>query len=87
PLTDIWLLQGSDRATLESIVDSLQQGLLEVAGARHSGSGPTQGSLVLTQQQLQQLHHFQSHHLSQQQSASVGGVRQHAVTFTLPSHT
>lgn len=48
-------MQGSDRLTLEHIVDGLQS-VVEVRGGGHSGAGGTQpGQIVFTQQQLQQL--------------------------------
>ncbi|XP_068082122.1 serine-rich adhesin for platelets [Anabrus simplex] len=44
------ICQGSERATLESIVDSLQQSLLEVAGSRQGGASVAGSSFLLTHQ-------------------------------------
>ncbi|XP_069693632.1 mucin-2-like isoform X3 [Periplaneta americana] len=85
-------LKSSSRTTLESLVDSLQQGLLDpstTAGgggtsARHAATGASQvapaGSLVLTQHQLQQLQQFQAGNAS-------GRPQGQAVAFTLPPHS
>ncbi|KAJ9582979.1 hypothetical protein L9F63_022664, partial [Diploptera punctata] len=76
-------LSSSSRTTLESLVDSLQQGLLDpssTAGggnnsARHAPAGtPQTGSLVLTQHQLGSWQQFQAS----------GRPQGQAVTFTLP---
>ncbi|XP_021927375.1 mucin-12-like isoform X2 [Zootermopsis nevadensis] len=84
--------ESSSRTTLESLVDSLQQGLLDpstTAGgggtsARHASTGNPQtapaGSLLLTQHQLQQLQQFQA-------GNATGRPQGQAVTFTLPPHS